>query len=267
MLKFKRIGAALFTFAKPDVTKKVIESILLNRRMNYEIDWYVFHDGAVNDISGLRYAEDSTVARTLEIVKNSKLPYKNLTINEYNEGIARQKHRAHQLFENYDLVYFFEDDLLLGNYYLRLLKILAESFPNQVGTLHKHFNNGPHNLVYPCTGEARLWGYCMPRQVYGKIEVAWNKYYNRIKNMDYIGRKMYGVKRAPRHDINLSRIIQDAGSTKLWPYITRARNIGQNGHIAFQKGGTLWERNKLHLQPTKISYPKLDKRITRFKRR
>jgi len=267
MLKFRRIGAALFTFAKPNVTKQVITSILANRKVGYEIDWHIFQDGAVNDISELCYASDEEVAQTLKTVKNSGLPYKSLTINEHNEGIARQKHKAHQLFEDYDLIYFFEDDLLLGNYYLRLLKVLAQSFPRQVGTLHKHFNNGPYDTVYSFTGEARLWGYYMPRQVYVKIERGWNKYYERVKNLDYIGRKMFGVKRAPRHDINLSRIIQASGSIKLWPCITRARNIGQYGHIAFQKGGTLWKRNRLHLQPTKISYPRYDKGITQFRRR
>jgi len=264
MLKFDKIAAAFFTFGKPDVTKQVLNSILQNKKYHYDIDWYCFHDGAVNEFSGLRYISDEVNQQVLEIVRNSDLDFKEIIVNELNEGIARQKHKSHQLFRDYSLVYFFEDDLLLGNYYLRLLKVLAESFPQQVGTLHNHLNSSGHNLVYPMVGEARLWGYYMPRQVYLKIKDGWEHYHNRIKNMDYIGRKAHGVKRAPRQDINLTNLLVAVGRQKLQPRITRARNIGRYGHIAFQKGGNKWERDRLHLQPTNISDPKNDKAITRF---
>lgn len=263
-MKFNKVAAAFFTFGKPDCTKRVLNSILQNRKYHYDIDWYCFHDGAVSELSGVRYISDKINQQALEIVKTCGLDFKKIIVNKSNEGIARQKHKAHQLFNDYNLVYFFEDDLLLGNYYLRLLKILAGSFPRQVGTLHNHFNSSGYNKVYPLVGEARLWGYYMPRQVYIKIEKGWERYHSRIEHMDYIGRVSQGVKRAPRHDINLTNLIEDAGSHKLQPCITRGRNIGQNGHIAFRKGGTKWEENKLHLQPMNISDPLHDKAITRF---
>lgn len=267
MLKFRRVGAALFTFAKPECTKKVIESILKNRKIGYNIDWHVFHDGAVNINSGRRYTTDEISQQTLEIIKNSGLSYESLTVNEYNEGIARQKHKAHQLYTDYDLMYFFEDDLLLGAYYLRLLKILAHSYPRQVGTLHKHFNDGGFNQVYAYSGAARLWGYYMPRQVYTQIDASWQEYYKKIERQDYIGTKTLGWPRAARHDVNLTKMIKSANKVKLWPCTTRARNIGERGHIAYREGGTLWKKNKLHLQPTIISYPRYDKRVMRFIRR
>lgn len=267
MLKFRNVGAALFTFAKPECTRQVIDSILKNRKIGYNIDWHVFHDGAVNINSGARHTTDEINQQTLEIIKNSGLPYKSLIINEYNEGIARQKHKAHLLYPNYDLMYFFEDDLLLGTYYLRLLKVLAQSFPRQVGTLHKHFNSGGFDQVEAYTGAARLWGYYMPRQVYTQIKVEWEAYYRHIEGEDYIGCRARGYRRAARHDKNLSRMLHEAGKAKLWPCITRGRNIGERGHLAYQEGGTLWKQNKLDKQPIKIAYPRYDKRVTRFIRR
>lgn len=260
-MTFKSVAAALFTFAKPDVTKQVIDSILQNRDYDYEIDWHVFHDGAVNRISGVRYADDATVKETLKVVTDSELPYRSITVNKYNENIVWQKHRAFQLFKYHDLVYFFEDDLLLGNYYLRLLKILAESFPQHIGMLYKRSNNGKHHVVFP-DGGPLIWGSYMPVGVYNKIKGDWNRYYNRMKNVDYIKQKRSSLGQA--HDINLAKMIQKAGVQKLWPCVTRARNIGQYGHITYLKGGSQWEKDKLPLQPTKISYPEHDKTITRF---
>lgn len=267
MLKFRSVGAALFTFAKPKCTKRVIKSIMRNRKIGYNIDWHVFHDGTVNVNSGFRHTTDEISQQVLENIKNSGLPYKSLTVNEYNEGIARQKHRAHLLYPNYDLMYFFEDDLLLGTYYLRLLKVLAHSFPCQVGTLHKHFNNGGFDQVEAYSGAARLWGYYMPRQVYGQIEEKWLGYHKSVYKQDYIGARSIGWRRAARHDKNLSKMLRGVGKVKLWPCITRAINIGERGHIAYQENGTLWKQNKLDKQPTKISYPRYDKRVTRFIRR
>lgn len=264
MLKFNKVAAAFFTFGKPDCTKQVLNSILQNRKYHYGIDLYCFHDGAVSEFNGVRYVSDEINQQVLDIVKNCGLNFKEIIVNKDNKGIGRQKHRSHQLFENYDLVYFFEDDLLLGNYYLRLLKVLAESFPRRAGTLHNHFNSSGYNLVYPLIGEARLWGYYMPRQVYLEIKDGWERYHDKIKHMDYIGKKSQGVKRAPRQDINLTDLLVRTGRHKVQPCITRARNIGQYGHIAFQRGGTKWEENKLHLQPMEISDPLHDKAITRF---
>ena len=79
-MTFKKVAAALFTFAKPDVTKQVIDSILQNRDYSYEIDWHVFHDGAVNRFSGMRYAEDDVVRETLKVVTNREYLYKALTL-------------------------------------------------------------------------------------------------------------------------------------------------------------------------------------------
>jgi hypothetical protein len=121
-----KIAGAIICFDKYDYTLQAVRS--LEKSVEAEnIDWYVFQDGMTNPLTGISYAEEKKLDLVRTIFNTSTLPIKHFEQSVGNGSIPQQKYKAHQVFEmgDYDTVFFFEDDLVVSKYYLRLLRIMA----------------------------------------------------------------------------------------------------------------------------------------------
>lgn len=250
----KKIAASVMAFNRPEYLKPVMRSFEAAAEAQ-DIDWYVFLDNRINKFSNIEYAKLGDINAVYQLIMDSTLPIKEIIRNTHNEGIALQKHKAHQLFNDYDLVFFFEDDLVIGKYYLRLLRVLAKSYPGCVGMMNRHYNSGPVDGV-SVYNIARLWGYYMTSEVWSKIEIDWNIYYDRIKNYDYRIRKK-------KQDLYLGKMLLKNSVRKLWPCVTRGTYVGKFGSSAY-KTEEFWKRRKMHRQPAKIEHPE-DATIGKFR--
>lgn len=254
-MTYKKIAGAFLCFNRPEYTDQVLTSIENAEEAN-EIDWFVFQDGIQNNISGNIYAEEDDILKVRERVNNSTLPIKRFKQNSSNLSIALQKHKAHKLFKQYDLVYFFEDDLVISKYYLRLLRVLAEQFPNDMGMMNTHPDNTKKGLneIHRCS-IARIWGYYMNRQVFNKIKEEYGRFAEEIGKIDYnIKWQTKGVRYIVDfpwkcHDITVSRLVKNSGSVKWWPRRTRGVYIGEYGAIAY-RDPEKYKRKGFHNQPT-----------------
>ena len=253
----KNPAGVVFAFRRPDYLGQVLDSLEANEEA-YDIPWYAFLDGAVNKISGNRYAEDVDIDMCYQLLLDSPLNFK-IKVNDYNKCIARQKHAAHRLYEEHDALYFFEDDMILSPYYLRLLRIALEQFPLHAILLHQDKRKGKLNRLTNC-GIARVWGYGMTRELYRKIEEDWNRYHKGISQVDYLLRT--SIKDFKKnldiewhsHDINITRLSRRHGDGKLWPEISRGYYVGRKGAIAFRTDQT-WFKRGMHQQRRRILYP------------
>ena len=256
-MKYTNIGGIVFAFKRPDYLRQTLKSIESNKEA-HDIPWYAFLDGAVNEFTNYRYGKDEDIQASYDILEASPLNF-NITRNETNECIARQKHKAHRLYDKHDCLYFFEDDMVISPYYLRLLRIALEQFPMYSVLLHTGKQNGMLNKLTNC-GVARIWGYGMSRRLYRKIKPGWDKYHASISKVDYLIRtripnlkETTGI-RWHSHDINITKLCREKGKGKLWPQISRGLYIGRKGSIAFRTDYT-WKKRKMDRQAKKIVYP------------
>ena len=257
-----KIAGAIICFDKYDYTLQAVNS--LEKSVEVEnVDWYVFQDGVTNPLTGISYTKEKKLDAVQSIFDTSTLRIMDFERSEWNGSIPQQKYKAHQVFEmdDYDTVFFFEDDLVVSKYYLRLLRIMARQFPQHLGMVNREENSGQLDELVKCS-IARLWGYYMTRQVYDRIKDDYSKYYHVIKNIDYNNRRMFteedydhkGLPTGTRmHDITLTRLCRRVGITKYWPRVTRATYVGKFGKLAYRTE-EYWKRKRMHRQPKRIEY-------------
>lgn len=252
-----KIASALMCFKRPDYLAETIES-LENAEEANEVDWYVFQDGAENKLSGEIYATQEELDSVAEIINNSTLPIKEFTQQKNNISPSQQRYLILSLLNEYDLLYVFEDDLIVSKYYLRLLRIMAEQFPDYIGIMNRHTNIGSKLSAVETCGFARLWGHYMTSNTFKKIKELYTEYYEFAQGFDFHQRKNTEIIVNPRvpwvlDDIVINRLCRKFGVAKLWPKITRGRYIGKYGMVAY-KLDAYWKRKGMDKQPKSITY-------------
>ena len=263
MAKYNNIAGTIFTFRRHKYLKRTVKS-LEKANKNRDVDWYAFVDGPVNKITGVQYAKQKEIDKCVKILENSKLPIKKIFKSEYNICIDGQKNKSFQLYDDYDLIYFFEDDLLVSPHYLKLLYIACFQFPEHMILMNKHFNNGPLDTLEECN-IARVWGSAMTRRLYHKIKDGWKEWYARAQTVDYRAGRRERAKVLSTwltHDVALTNLTRKYGNGKLWPCNTRGHYIGKKGDIAYTD--FLWKKNNMADQPKNYIY-KSDANLDRFK--
>jgi hypothetical protein len=121
-----RAPIILLCFARPDYLRQVVESLAANETAGREI--HLFQDGAVNAYSGIRYAEDETIAACVKLFTDF-FPRARVHLSKENIGICESFLRAEKFaFEELgaEVAYFFEDDLVLSPHYLAVMDLLWE---------------------------------------------------------------------------------------------------------------------------------------------
>jgi heptaprenylglyceryl phosphate synthase len=108
-----KIASAIMCFKRPDYLEQTIKS-LENADESSEVDWFVFQDGAENKISGEVYATQSELDAVADVINTSTLPIKEFTQQDSNISPSQQRYLILSLLNEYDLVYVFEDDLIVS---------------------------------------------------------------------------------------------------------------------------------------------------------
>lgn len=267
---YENVASAIMCFKRADYLKKTIKS-LENTEESNELDWFIFQDGAENQISGKTYATQDELDSVAEIINNSTLPIKEFIRQDSNISPAQQRYLILSLLNDYDLLYVFDDDMIVGKYYLKLLRIMAEQFPKYIGLMYNNTNRGNNFKAVRESNSARLWGHYMNRQVYEKIVDDYTDYYNCVKKFDYHQRRKISSEKiglpetAPwiMDDIVINRLCEKYGIRKLHPDITRAKYIGRDGGMVAYKTDRTWRKMGMHKQPKRITH-KQDKNIRKF---
>lgn len=252
-----KIASTIMCFKRPDYLEQVMKS-LEDADESSELDWFVFQDGAENEISGEVYATQTELDAVADIINTSTLPIKEFIRQDSNISPSQQRYLILSLLNEYDLVYVFEDDLIVGKHYLRLLRIMAEQFPNYTGIMNRHTNIGNDKTAVDVCGYARLWGHYMTSDTYSKIKELYTEYYEFVKNFDFHQRRNIEIVVNPKvpwllDDVVINKLCRKFGVRKLWPLITRGKYIGRHGMVAY-KTRKYWERQGMHKQPETITY-------------
>lgn len=112
----------IIAFNRPGYLEPVLRSLLAQTALGTR-EVFLFQDNAVNPCSGMRYADDETIAKSIDTFRRL-IPNGIVFTSPHNIGVLENYRRAeHFVFRELqsEAAYFFEDDLVLSPHYLAML--------------------------------------------------------------------------------------------------------------------------------------------------
>lgn len=238
----------LMGFNRPAYFERVLASFKSQRDIELnESDIFLFQDGAVNAISGKRYASDEDIAENVRLF-HVYFPGGTVFQANSNLGVALNFERAERyVFEELQapLAYFFEDDLELGPFYIKTLNRLADMAMarEDIGYFAAY---GAHDLYVAspetCNRLVKLdhhWGFGLTRREWKKYEPYIDRYLSIVREHDYRERpapEIIGLFRSwgcgvpgTSQDVAKTLACHLSGSVKINTLATLARYIGAYG--------------------------------------
>jgi hypothetical protein len=142
-----KIAAAIFSYNRPQYLREVVKTLKAN---TIQPDWWFFQD------------KSETADKCIEIFRDN---LKGEVIKAgHRKHIHQQKLEAHKLFDNYDKVIFFEDDMIVSKYYIRVLLSMSEILPDAIVQAADYTEKTEDKRLILPSG-AHWWGYLMPKHV------------------------------------------------------------------------------------------------------
>jgi len=239
-----KIACVLFAFDRPDYLSQVLLS--LEKQTYKEVDWFVFVDG--NKLGKRIIGNPEGKAKSIELLSNSKIKFKDLFIAEKNRGMGKQKLSSHTLYSIYDTVLFFEDDMILSKHYIEVIlqlkalypqyefitacdrpskkteKMDQENLKNQ--PLDKLIGGGIKNITH-------FWGYYLSKRAVELLQEPLERYC-KIVGDDYRERPhdkiraTFGIK-TTSHDGVLDSQLEKRKIKRISVKVPRGRYIGEHG--------------------------------------
>jgi hypothetical protein len=195
----------IFSFDRPHYLRRFCQS--LKAQQGVELDErriVLVQDGAVSRHSGVRYAEDATLAESVAVFREI-FPTGKVMPSEENLGIAFNIRRGEALvFEtmNAGLGYFFEDDLELGPTYLLMMERLRDAIADrpEVGyfAVYGEHRSRPDQNRPKLVGLDHHWGFGLRRDAWRQISAWLAPYFAILHQMDY----------PHRNDVEILRFLQ-----------------------------------------------------------
>lgn len=114
-------GLALFTYCRPDHTRKVLESLKNNDFKKI----YIFQDGLKNKKDEIAWKEVSDIIKDVDFIE------KEVHISQINRGLANSIITGvNYVFEKHETVIALEDDVVLSKGYSRFMDACFEKYKN-----------------------------------------------------------------------------------------------------------------------------------------
>jgi len=123
---------AVMSFNRPDYLRQTLAALVAQRQDLRRRLVVLFQDGAVNPLSRRRRAKDADIAAAVAVF-TELVPWGEVRLSPHNLGVALNFRRAEaELFADplNEIVYFFEDDMVVHPAYLDLLDRVAEATEN-----------------------------------------------------------------------------------------------------------------------------------------
>lgn len=239
---------ALLAFNRPAYFERVLASLKSQRDIELnESDIFLFQDGAVNGISGKRYASDEDIAENVRLFQ-ACFPGATVFQANSNLGVALNFERAERyVFEELQapVAYFFEDDLELGPFYIKTLSRLTDIVlaREDIGYFaaygdHNVFSK-PQDVCNRLITLSHNWGFGLTRSQWSKSAPYIDQYLSIVREEDYRDRpapKIISLFQSwgcgtpgTSQDVAKTLACYLSGSVKINTLATFARYIGEHG--------------------------------------
>lgn len=190
-----KLAVAIMSFNRPDYFEQVLKSI--NQQTDKDVDFYLFQDGAINQYSWRRCANQVNIDECIELY-NFYISKGKQYISRTNIGTAENFNRAEEILfvkKGYDKVLFLEDDLVLSPWYISIIKKMLDAYnETEVGMVCAY---GDHNITieaqfkYPNMVKPidHLWGYATTKDSWKQRKPYYDEWFNKfVKGKDYVMR-------------------------------------------------------------------------------
>ncbi len=229
-------ACALFVFDRPYYLEQTLES--LERQTYKDVDWFAFVDGT--ECSTMTVGNSRKRTESINILTESDIKFEEVFIATRNKGMGKQKLFAHSLFDYYDDVIFFEDDMIVSKHYIEVLLNLRNLYPEyeMITACDRHNDLTPEDFTpenLPITAEynTHFWGYYLTKNAASFITPTLTQYCELVGNNyrkrpgDKI-RQTFNVK-ATSHDGILEKCLKENNFKRLTTKLPRAKYIGKYG--------------------------------------
>jgi hypothetical protein len=270
-----KTALAMYGFDRPHYLSRCIRA-LEKAESKDGIDFYYFQDGAVNSVSGRRWADDAMIEQCTEIARKSSLNF-NVTVAPTNNSIAIQQMTSSRwLFEDlkYNSIIGLVDDFEVAKSFLHVRKVLINQFrhdPKIFCVQHGYLNHmtaeqkrGLLDKYVLSRNMAPPGGWTIFRNKWLRLLALYKPYYDMISVLDYRLRPHEKIKnligtRVTSHDAAYEWALYKTDMYNVWPVVNRCRDIGEQG---------VHKRPHLHgkhLRKTSLDEFPEDLAITEFK--
>jgi hypothetical protein len=243
------IGVGIIAFNRPQYLRRLIASLEMQTDLS-GCEFHLFLDGAVNAVSGNRYAHQKDIDACARLFERARLPNRNVHRQEHNVNIGIASLEATDtLASTYERIMQLEDDVVLSPDWFRLARVLydeLEAHPDvysfspgfrRVGTR----SEDAANLGRITYGWHHMWCECFTADRWARIRDAYMEYHAYIAEPDYLER-IDGVVReffdglggmppdlACSQDGGREMAIRRNGMRRALCAVNRALGIGQHG--------------------------------------
>lgn len=243
------VPIAIMSFNRPNYLRQTLASLVAQRQNLRGRRVVLFQDGAINPLSKRRRADDADIAAALNVFQDL-VPWGEVRLSPHNLGVALNFRRAEEeLFADplHDIVYFFEDDMVVHPDYLDLLDRVAhatESLSRPVGyfaaygALRKPLEEQQRER-WQLGRLGHHWGFGLRRSHWLRMQTLMARYYAITDTIDYADRpsaaifselRRYGVLAVASSQDDVKKSISYAlGAVPLNSKLAAARYIGEQG--------------------------------------
>jgi hypothetical protein len=184
----------ILAFNRPRYLEAVLTSLLAQTALGAR-EVFLFQDNAVNPHSGMRYAGEETIAKSIETFRRL-FPRGTVLQAPHNLGICENYRRAEEFaFREMksEVAYFFEDDMVLSPHYLATLDQMC-AFALACDTIGHFSCYGSSHLASLETQRQRSaavtrleyhWGFGLTRRHWSELEEWLAPYYEMMRGCDY----------------------------------------------------------------------------------
>lgn len=240
---------AIMSFNRPNYLRQTLASLVAQRQDLRRRRVVLFQDGAINPLSKRRRANDADISAAVKVFQDL-VPWGEIRLSQHNQGVALNFRRAEEeLFADplHEIVYFFEDDMVVHPAYLNLLDRVAEAtehLSRPVGYFAAY--GAPRKPLEQQERERRQlgrlghhWGFGLRRSHWLRMQTLLARYYAIIDEIDYADRpsaaivaelKRYGVLVVHSSQDDVKKAISYAlGAVSLNTMLAAGRYIGEQG--------------------------------------
>ena len=187
---------AVMSFNRPDYLRQVLISLAAQDDGSHG-PIHLFQDGAVSAITGRKAAEPDDIERCIAIF-STIFPDGVVHRSASNIGVAQNFLNAENFFfedQSSEAAYFFEDDMILSPYYLRLMDFFYDMYrgPKKIGyfAAYGHLKATTADQIKRRTELRRLahhWGFGLFRHHWLEMQPLMKVFYDVTLGRDYKSR-------------------------------------------------------------------------------
>jgi len=192
----RNLGVGILAFNRPQYLRRLVASLEMQTDL-CDCEFHLFLDGAVNQASGKRRAEQKDIDACGRLFERARLPNKHIHWQEHNVNIGIASLEATDtLASTYERIMQLEDDLVLSPDWFRLARILYDELEEHPDVYsfspgfirHRLRSEDAADMERIVYSWHHMWCECLTADRWARIRDYYMEYHAIIAKEDYLSR-------------------------------------------------------------------------------